>query len=58
MRRTLHLRTAPRPVHPPYGLFLDPHRASHTWWAVDSRTLLGLITVLGALTAALTVVAR
>ena len=32
--------------HPPYGLFLDPHRGQHNWTAASSRVLLGIVTVL------------
>ena len=32
--------------HPPYGLFLDPHRGQHNWTAAGTRVLL---TVVGAL---------
>ena len=35
--------------HPPYGLFLDPHRGQHNWTAASSRMLLSLLTLIGAL---------
>jgi hypothetical protein len=34
--------------HPPYGLFLDPHRGQHNWTAASQRVLLGIVTVLGS----------
>jgi hypothetical protein len=34
--------------HPPYGLFLDPHRGQHNWTAASTRTLLSVVTVLGS----------
>jgi hypothetical protein len=35
--------------HPPYGLYLDPHRGQHNWTAASSRVLLGLVTLIGAI---------
>jgi hypothetical protein len=32
--------------HPPYGLYLDPHRGQHNWTAASSRMLLGVLTLL------------
>ncbi len=58
MQRSVHLRAAPRTPHPPYGLFVDPHHGRHTWWAVDSRTLVGLVTAVASLIAVLNVAAR
>ena len=58
MQRTVRLRALPNSPHPPYGLFVDPHRSRHTWWAVDSRALAGLVAVVGSLAAVLSVAAR
>ncbi len=55
-RQTIYLRETPAPAHPPYGLFDDPHRGLHAWWAIDSRTVIGLATLLGALGAILSLV--
>ena len=44
--------------HPPYGLFLDPHRGRHTWTAVNAYVLLGLMLVVGALSVVLTFLTR
>jgi hypothetical protein len=35
--------------HPPYGLFLDPHRGQHSWTAASSRVLLGIIGLIGSI---------
>jgi hypothetical protein len=35
-------------AHPPYGLFLDPHRGQHNWTAASSRVLLGFVAALGS----------
>jgi hypothetical protein len=35
--------------HPPYGLFLDPHRGQHNWTAASTRVLLGMVTLLGSI---------
>jgi hypothetical protein len=32
--------------HPPYGLYLDPHRGQHNWTAASTRVLLGLLLLL------------
>ena len=32
--------------HPPYGLFLDPHRGQHNWTAASARVLLAMAMVL------------
>ncbi len=58
MRRTIRLRAAPNTPHPPYGLFVDPHRGTHAWWAVDSRALVALFTLLGSLVAVVNIAAR
>lgn len=58
IQRQVRLRTLPHVAHPPYGLFIDPHRGRHNWWAVDPRMLLGLTTVLASLSVALTIAAR
>ena len=34
--------------HPPYGLFLDPHRGQHNWTAASSRMLIGIVTIAGS----------
>jgi hypothetical protein len=33
--------------HPPYGLFLDPHKGQHNWTAASSRVVLALGAVFG-----------
>jgi hypothetical protein len=35
--------------HPPYGLFLDPHRGSHSFTAVNPYLLVGILTIFGGL---------
>lgn len=57
-RQTVYLRARPQTAHPPYGLFGDPHRGTHTWWAVDSRAILGFATIIGALGAMFSLLAR
>jgi hypothetical protein len=37
--------------HPPYGLFLDPHRGQHTWTAASARVLLAILALLAAVLA-------
>jgi hypothetical protein len=32
--------------HPPYGLFLDPHRGQHNWTAASSRLFLSVLAVI------------
>jgi hypothetical protein len=32
--------------HPPYGLYLDPHRGQHNWTAASSGLLLAVLTVM------------
>ena len=44
--------------HPPYGLFLDPHRGRHTWTAVNAYVLVGLMLVVGGLSLVLTFLTR
>lgn len=34
--------------HPPYGLFLDPHRGQHMWTAFSSRLVLGALGLIGS----------
>ncbi len=58
MHQSVRLRAVPDSPHPPYGLYVDPHRGTHAWWAVDSRTLVGLVTVVGSLAAFLNIAAR
>lgn len=58
MRQSVRLRAAPTSAHPPYGLFVDPHSGSHTWWAIDARLLVGLTAVLTSLGALLSVAAH
>jgi len=45
-------------IHPPYGLFLDPHGGRHNWTLLESRFLIGLTTAVGAIAASLLVAAR
>jgi hypothetical protein len=45
---TLYRRDRPT-SHPPYGLFLDPHRGQHNWTAASSLLLLALLAVLGSI---------
>jgi hypothetical protein len=57
----VHPTTGYRPSlakHPPYGLFLDPHRGRHMWTAVNAYVLLGLLLVLGAMSVLLSFLAR
>jgi hypothetical protein len=35
--------------HPPYGLFLDPHRGQHNWTAASSRLLVALLAVVASI---------
>jgi hypothetical protein len=35
--------------HPPYGLYLDPHRGQHNWTAAGARALLMVLMVLSAI---------
>ena len=35
--------------HPPYGLFLDPHRGQHNWTAASTRLMLALLVVIGSI---------
>jgi hypothetical protein len=35
--------------HPPYGLYLDPHRGQHTWTAASSRVMLALLGLIGSI---------
>jgi hypothetical protein len=35
--------------HPPYGLYLDPHRGQHTWTAAGSRLLLAILGLVGSI---------
>lgn len=58
MRQSVRPRTESSAPHPPYGLYPDPHAGMHDWWAVDARTLLGLVTVLASLGAVLTLAGR
>jgi hypothetical protein len=32
--------------HPPYGLYLDPHRGQHNWTAASSRLFLIVLAVI------------
>jgi hypothetical protein len=34
--------------HPPYGLYLDPHRGQHNWTAASTRMLLVIVVALGS----------
>ena len=40
--------------HPPYGLFLDPHKGRHHWTAVNPYLLLGLVSIIGGVGALVT----
>ena len=58
-RVSIRLRTPPvLNPHPPYGLFVDPHRGRHAWWAVDGRVVLGVLSALAGVAAALNIVAH
>jgi hypothetical protein len=35
--------------HPPYGLYLDPHRGEHNWTVASTRVVLGFVTVIGSI---------
>jgi hypothetical protein len=47
MHPTTSYRHPGLPKHPPYGLYLDPHKGRHHWTAVNPAVLLGLVTVIG-----------
>ena len=34
--------------HPPYGLFLDPHRGQHNWTAASTRVVFGILAILAS----------
>jgi hypothetical protein len=55
---SIRLRATPTPPHPPYGLYADPHGGRHAWWAVDSRAIIGLTSVLGCVGMLITLAAR
>lgn len=44
--------------HPPYGLFLDPHKGQHHWTAVNPYVLLGLVTIIGGAGALVTLISH
>ena len=58
LHESIRLRARPAAQHPPYGLYADPHRGRHAWWAVDSRALIGVTSVLGCLGMVITLAAR
>lgn len=35
--------------HPPYGLFLDPHRGQHNWTAASARLLLAVVVIIASI---------
>ncbi len=53
MRRSVRLHTLPLSSHPPYGLFVDPHAGMHSWFLVDPRVVVGIVSAAGALLALL-----
>ncbi len=58
MRRNVRLRTLPLSPHPPYGLFVDPHAGTHSWFLVDSRVLVAMLGILAGVIAVLNGAAR
>jgi hypothetical protein len=63
-RRSMHptspysYRQAAVGKHPPYGLFLDPHKGQHHWTAVNPYVLLGLVTIIGGAGALVTLISH
>jgi len=43
-----HFRNS-RTDHPPYGLYLDPHRGQHNWILVSTRLLMVLSLVMAGI---------
>ncbi len=56
MHPTTSYRQAATLKHPPYGLFLDPHRGRHHWTAVNPYLLLGTVSIIGGAGALLTLI--
>ncbi|MGI9147884.1 MAG: hypothetical protein ACR2IK_15255 [Chloroflexota bacterium] len=47
MHPTTSYRQVSTSKHPPYGLFLDPHKGRHHWTAVNPYLLLGMVSIIG-----------
>jgi len=47
MHPSTTFRYASTVKHPPYGLYLDPHKGRHHWTAVNPVLLLGIVTIVG-----------
>ena len=47
MPPTTSYRQASISKHPPYGLFLDPHKGRHYWTAVNPYLLFGVVSIIG-----------
>ena len=58
MHPTTSYRQAAVGKHPPYGLFLDPHKGRHHWTAVNPFLLLGFVTIIGGVGALLTLISH
>ena len=35
--------------HPPYGLYLDPHRGQHNWTAASTRLVLAVAVIVASI---------
>jgi hypothetical protein len=46
------------PKHPPYGLYLDPHKGRHHWTAVNPILLMGVVAIIGGAGALFTLIAH
>jgi hypothetical protein len=44
--------------HPPYGLYLDPHRGRHNWTAASKYVLLALLAIAAGLLLALALISH
>ncbi len=58
MQPTPSYRQASILKHPPYGLFLDPHKGRHHWTAVNPHLLLGMVSIIGGAGALLALISR
>ncbi|HLZ29988.1 MAG TPA: hypothetical protein VKV73_21920 [Chloroflexota bacterium] len=58
MHPTTSYRQGAAEKHPPYGLYLDPHKGQHHWTAVNPYLLLGLVSIVGGLGALLTLISH
>jgi hypothetical protein len=58
MHPTISYRQASTSKHPPYGLYLDPHKGRHHWTAVNPYLLLGMVSIIGGAGALLTLISH